>query len=158
MKQRKWVFHPILASAGFVLPVALVNVANAEPSTDASAPKSEAAAPAPTTDAGAKMDAKTAPKADEPQGEAAAAAASEKSGDAASSTAGDTPTAPDVSAAPSPTAEATESYVVQPGDTLGDIARERLGSVDQWRRIAELNGIDDPATLAVGTHLELPVN
>jgi len=157
MRHKKWVFHPILASAGFVLPVAVMNVASAEPSADANAPKSEAVAPAPApTDASPQTGATPAPKMDEAQSDAAAAASDPSEG-AAASAAGDATETPDVSSAPSPAA-ATVEYVVQPGDTLGDIAREHLGSVEGWRRIAELNGIDDPTTLAVGTHLALPVN
>lgn len=47
-------------------------------------------------------------------------------------------------------------YVVEAGDTLAGIAREKLGSADQWKVIAQANGIDDPARLQVGQKLKIP--
>ena len=47
-------------------------------------------------------------------------------------------------------------YVVKKGDTLTEIARQELGDAQEWRHIAELNRIDEPKKLAVGTRLELP--
>lgn len=47
-------------------------------------------------------------------------------------------------------------HTVLPGDSLGMIARTYTGSIDQWRAIAEHNGIDNPKQLAVGTQLTIP--
>lgn len=143
---KRWIFYPVLASAGLVLPVALVNVAAAE--AEQAGPASESAMEAPAAE----------PEAVEPAGDAmpadeAPAPSAEMPAPAAAPT-------PEVSAAPAPEPEAaspeTAEYVVKEGDTLGDIAREKLGDVMAWQRIAELNGIDDPAKLAVGTRLKLP--
>jgi len=49
-----------------------------------------------------------------------------------------------------------KTYTVQPGDTLGDIAQRLLGSSKRWTEIVELNGIDDPDVVPVGTTLKLP--
>ncbi|MCG3125893.1 MAG: hypothetical protein CHACPFDD_00720 [Phycisphaerae bacterium] len=48
------------------------------------------------------------------------------------------------------------SYVIQSGDTLISIAREKLGGDREWRRIQELNPGLDPARLLVGTSIKLP--
>jgi nucleoid-associated protein YgaU len=47
-------------------------------------------------------------------------------------------------------------YVVEKGDTLAEIAESRLGDAKQWRQIAQLNDIDDPKRLEVGTRLRIP--
>ncbi|MFH0962782.1 MAG: LysM peptidoglycan-binding domain-containing protein [Planctomycetota bacterium] len=49
-------------------------------------------------------------------------------------------------------------YVVQPGDTLYDIAKRLYGSSSEWRRIYKLNAgvIDDPDRLEPGTRLYVP--
>jgi nucleoid-associated protein YgaU len=47
-------------------------------------------------------------------------------------------------------------YVVKQGDTLADIAQRELGDAKQWKRIAQLNDIDDPKTLAAGKRLQIP--
>lgn len=49
--------------------------------------------------------------------------------------------------------EEDRTYQVQPGETLADIA---LRLAIPWRRIAELNGLTDPARLAAGQVLRLP--
>lgn len=49
-----------------------------------------------------------------------------------------------------------QSYVVQKGDTLYSIARRFYGSGNNWKTIAELNGITDPSKLRVGQQLTLP--
>lgn len=54
-----------------------------------------------------------------------------------------------------PTYELVTSYIVQPNDTLGSIALEQLGRVDAWEDIAQLNDIDDPASLIIGQRLQL---
>jgi nucleoid-associated protein YgaU len=51
------------------------------------------------------------------------------------------------------------SYVVEPGDTLFDIARHELGRVDRWAEIYELNRDkigEDTDYLVPGTRLALP--
>lgn len=49
-------------------------------------------------------------------------------------------------------------YTVKAGDTLGAIAARLTGSVDNWRRIAEYNGIASPAALRPGTLVKIPNN
>lgn len=49
-----------------------------------------------------------------------------------------------------------DEYVVQKGDTLADIAQRTLGSRDEWKRIAEANGIENPEELKVGQRLTIP--
>jgi nucleoid-associated protein YgaU len=191
MMKRKWTFYPALASAGFVLPVALVSVANAEtPEQNAASAASETATEAASSaqkrarDAAASAEQVTEDAAEATEG--AATSAADATEDAASSAAdagektaaqaagsasgmasdaadsagsagstGDTKT-PDVAAPAQPAG--MREYVVQEGDTLGDIAREHLGSVEAWPRIARLNGIENPAELSVGTRLKLPQN
>jgi len=52
--------------------------------------------------------------------------------------------------------EGESEYVVQQGDTLSEIAEEKLGSPDKWQEIAQANGIDDPEMLRVGQRLKIP--
>jgi nucleoid-associated protein YgaU len=52
--------------------------------------------------------------------------------------------------------DAEVERVVRPGDSLALIAYEELGSAARWRAIAEVNRIDDPFRLAVGTRLIIP--
>ena len=47
-------------------------------------------------------------------------------------------------------------YVVESGDTLGDISFQTLGTSKRWREIQALNGNVDPASLHVGQELRLP--
>jgi LysM repeat protein len=49
-----------------------------------------------------------------------------------------------------------EEYVVQEGDTLASIAKEKLGSEDRWQDIAEANGLENPDQLQVGQSLVIP--
>lgn len=42
------------------------------------------------------------------------------------------------------------------GDSLQSIAARHTGRATDWRRIAELNGIDDPSKLRPGSTLLLP--
>lgn len=55
-------------------------------------------------------------------------------------------------------APATTEYVVQRGDTLGEISQKMLGTSRRWREILELNRsvIRDENALTVGTRLRLP--
>jgi nucleoid-associated protein YgaU len=49
-------------------------------------------------------------------------------------------------------------YVVQPGDSLSKIAKEKLGDAARWPEIFELNKdqIEDPNLIQVGQELRLP--
>lgn len=50
-------------------------------------------------------------------------------------------------------------YTVKSGDTLSDIANEKLGDADRWREIYEANKEvvgDDPDTIQPGMELEIP--
>jgi nucleoid-associated protein YgaU len=51
-----------------------------------------------------------------------------------------------------------ETYVVQPGDSLSKIAKEKLGDAARWSEIFELNKdqIKDPNLIHVGQELRLP--
>jgi nucleoid-associated protein YgaU len=57
------------------------------------------------------------------------------------------------------TNEATNEYVVQPGDTLRSIARDEYGDPEQWPRVYDANRDvigSDPDTLRAGTRLRIP--
>lgn len=47
-------------------------------------------------------------------------------------------------------------YTVQPGDTLGKIAAETLGSASRYMEIADANNMANPNALRVGQVLEIP--
>jgi hypothetical protein len=49
-----------------------------------------------------------------------------------------------------------KSHLVRPGDTLDNIAAAEYGDARYWRWLAEVNNLDDPARLRVGTRLQLP--
>jgi hypothetical protein len=48
------------------------------------------------------------------------------------------------------------SRVLVSGDTLQSVAHQEYGKPGLWRRLADLNGIDDPMRVAPGTVLHLP--
>jgi len=50
----------------------------------------------------------------------------------------------------------THAHIVQRGDTLARIAATRYDDPQQWRAIAEQNGLDDPLALRPGQILEVP--
>ncbi|MEI6533582.1 MAG: LysM peptidoglycan-binding domain-containing protein [Candidatus Roizmanbacteria bacterium] len=50
----------------------------------------------------------------------------------------------------------SKTYVVQPGESLWDIAQKRYGDGNLWTRIAETNGITDPNVITEGYKLKLP--
>lgn len=52
--------------------------------------------------------------------------------------------------------DTADRHVVQPGDTLSQIAQDYLGAKELWPHIAEANGIDDPKALEVGRELRIP--
>ncbi len=49
-------------------------------------------------------------------------------------------------------------YMIKRGDTLWAIAERHLGSGQRWREIAELNPGLDPAKLAIGQEIRLPLD
>jgi nucleoid-associated protein YgaU len=51
---------------------------------------------------------------------------------------------------------AGENYIVQPGDTLSQIARQAYYRASYWRVIAEANELADPNTIKVNQILFLP--
>jgi LysM repeat protein len=51
---------------------------------------------------------------------------------------------------------AVEYHVVQPGETLASIARERVGQYHAWMSIANLNDLSEPFTIKPGQILRLP--
>jgi nucleoid-associated protein YgaU len=48
-----------------------------------------------------------------------------------------------------------DTYVVQPGDTLSDIARRELGSAQLADQLARLNKLADPGAIRAGQVLRL---
>ena len=48
------------------------------------------------------------------------------------------------------------TYTVKTGDTLGKIAKKKLGAAGRWREIAEINHIVKPHLIRVGMVLRLP--
>ncbi len=50
------------------------------------------------------------------------------------------------------------TYTIKRGDTLWAIAERHLGSGQRWREIAELNPGLDPAKLAIGQEIRLPLD
>ena len=48
--------------------------------------------------------------------------------------------------------------VARPGDTLGGLAEEHLGSASRWEEIHRANGgmLDDPDKVQVGARLKVP--
>ena len=49
-----------------------------------------------------------------------------------------------------------ETYVVQSGDTMREIAESYCGDPTKDDVIADFNGIDDPTLISVGTELKIP--
>jgi len=61
-------------------------------------------------------------------------------------------------ASPSPPV-AESDYVVQPGDSLRSIARDKYGDPEQWPRVYDANRDvigSDPDTLRAGSRLRIP--
>ncbi|MDX1565256.1 MAG: LysM peptidoglycan-binding domain-containing protein, partial [Phycisphaeraceae bacterium] len=52
--------------------------------------------------------------------------------------------------------QALPEHVVRPGESLASIARQRLGDVGAWRKIARLNNLSHPHTIRPGQILKLP--
>lgn len=68
------------------------------------------------------------------------------------------PTAKPEPPAPKPAAKPERTYVVQPGDTLSEIAQKMYGASARWRDIAAANKdrLPDPARLRTGLTLRIP--
>lgn len=49
-----------------------------------------------------------------------------------------------------------QEYIVKSGDTLSNIANRILGANADWREIARLNNITNPASLQIGQRLIIP--
>ena len=47
-------------------------------------------------------------------------------------------------------------FIVQPGDTLGKIARDAYGDAALSQKLATFNGIEDMNRIFVGQHIEIP--
>jgi len=62
----------------------------------------------------------------------------------------------DVAVAPAPMLAGTGAYVVQPGDTLYKIARERYGDGKAWQKIAAANPSINGTLIRPGQRLVLP--
>lgn len=60
------------------------------------------------------------------------------------------------SATPKESPDHAKLYTVRRGDTLQGIATAEYDNPGEWRRIAELNNIDDPMMLRPGTKLLVP--
>jgi nucleoid-associated protein YgaU len=106
-----------------------------------------AAPPTPTAAAGAAASAVPAGSPQRPPLASPAASPSVAASSAATPTAG------------SPAEAGSESYEIQPGDTLATIAQQFYGDPTQWRRIYDANKDAigaDPDKLKVGTKLTIP--
>lgn len=57
---------------------------------------------------------------------------------------------------PETTQTSSETYVVQKGDTLESISREKYGDVSRVKKICELNGLEDGNLIYIGQKLLLP--
>ena len=49
-----------------------------------------------------------------------------------------------------------DEYIVQYGDTLKTIAKEKLGDELRWYEVAQLNGVQSPYQLYIGVRIKLP--
>lgn len=65
-------------------------------------------------------------------------------------------TLPSDDAAGAAAGTSVRDYVIQPGDTMWSISRTLLGDPQAFRRLAEMNQIDDPDTIFPGQRLQLP--
>ena len=53
------------------------------------------------------------------------------------------------------TAQPQQHYIVQPGDSLSQIATRELGNADAWREVCELNNLADCDRISTGQVLQL---
>jgi nucleoid-associated protein YgaU len=73
----------------------------------------------------------------------------------------DTPDFSDVKSGASSTAagaQVFETYVVQPGDSLSKIAKQKLGNGNEWKKIFDANTdiLKDPNKIFPGQKLKIP--
>jgi nucleoid-associated protein YgaU len=47
-------------------------------------------------------------------------------------------------------------YVIKPGDSLSKIAKEFYGNANDYQKIAEANGIEDPNKIRAGQSISIP--
>ena len=66
------------------------------------------------------------------------------------------PSAPVVNSSSAYTNRAVRNYTIQPGDTLGKIARQYYGDPMQWMRITEANNIKNPDLIYPGQVFIIP--
>ena len=59
---------------------------------------------------------------------------------------------------PNVKADSPVTHRVRAGETLSEIAKRYLGSSEDWKRLADHNGIDQPKKMAVGTILTIPAH
>lgn len=71
-------------------------------------------------------------------------------------TPGAAPTAEPAAESAGSRADPGRDYVIQPGDTMWSISRTLLGDPQEFRRLAEINDIEDPDTIYPGQRLVLP--
>jgi Contractile injection system tube protein len=53
-------------------------------------------------------------------------------------------------------ADHTKAHVLAEGETLAHVAYAAYGRPEEWRRIAEANGVDDPSAVPAGAVLRIP--
>jgi LysM repeat protein len=53
------------------------------------------------------------------------------------------------------TAQAQQQYIVQPGDSLSQIATREMGNADAWREVCEFNNLADCNRIFIGQVLQL---
>ncbi len=94
--------------------------------------------------------------ANEPAGTDAADAAPPSEGDAVSRAPDGAPDGAEATGEKAPARPARVTHVVQPGETLCNIARDYFGSSRHWKRIADANPGVDPDRLTIGAKLVIP--
>ncbi len=57
-----------------------------------------------------------------------------------------------------PSTKGDLAYVFQEGDSLSDIAERFTGSAENWKKIADFNGISDPSQLGKGKVIKIPAS
>jgi nucleoid-associated protein YgaU len=53
-------------------------------------------------------------------------------------------------------ADHTKAHVLADGETLAQVAFTAYGRPEEWRRIAEANGVDDPLAVPAGAVMRIP--
>jgi|GEM_PF-819960 len=52
--------------------------------------------------------------------------------------------------------EGLQTYTIRKGDTLGSISRKFFGTTKYWKKIAKVNGLNNPANIKVGRVIQIP--